>query len=122
VEELLRYDGPVHVTARIATQDADVGGVAVEQGQTVLVHLAAANRDPERFPDPDALDIARPDPHHLTFSHGIHYCLGAALARLEGQETFRALSQRFPRLDLAAEPIHRDHFVLRGYQGVQLRG
>ncbi len=120
VEELLRYDGPVHVTARVATQPSEVGGVPVEQGQTVLVHLAAANRDPERFTDPDALDVARPDVQHLTFSHGIHYCLGAALARLEGQEVFKALPQRFPKLELAAEPVHRDHFVLRGYQAIHL--
>ena len=64
--------------------------------------------------------MARPDIQHLTFSHGIHYCLGAALARLEGQETFKALSRRFPALDLAEEPIHREHFVLRGYRAVRL--
>jgi cytochrome P450 len=120
VEELLRFDGPVHVTARTATQDSVVGDVRVEQGQGVLVHLAAANRDPARFERPDELDLTRPDVQHLTFSHGIHYCLGAALARLEGQETFRALARRFPGLELAEEPVHRDHFVLRGYRAVQL--
>ncbi len=120
VEELLRYDGPVHATQRIATQDAEVGGVRVEKGQGVICHLAAANRDPARFEQPDALDIGRRDVQHLTFSHGIHYCLGAALARLEGQEAFTALARRFPGLTLAEEPVHREHFVLRGYRAVHL--
>ena len=120
VEELLRYDGPVHVTQRTATQPSVVGGVEVEVGQMVIPHLAAANRDPARFADPDRLDIRRPDVQQLTFSHGIHYCLGAALARLEGQEVFRALPTRFPGLELAEEPVHREHFVLRGYRAVHL--
>jgi len=120
VEECLRYDGPVHLTARTATVDTEVDGVRIEAGQGLITLLAAANRDPERFPDPDRLDITRPDNHHLTFSHGIHYCLGAALARLEGQEVFKATSQRFPTLELVEEPVHREHFVLRGYQSVQV--
>jgi pimeloyl-[acyl-carrier protein] synthase len=120
VEECLRYDGPVHLTGRIATVPSRVGEVDVEPGQGVVTLLAAANRDPERFPDPDRLDITRPDNQHLTFSHGIHYCLGAALARLEGQEVFKQLTQRFPTLELAEEPVHREHFVLRGYRAVHL--
>jgi len=120
VEELLRYDGPVHLTGRIATQPSLVGDVEIEPGRGVVTLLAAANRDPARFTDPDRVDIRRPDVQHLTFSHGIHYCLGAALARLEGQEAFRQLTQRFPTLELAEEPIHRDHFVLRGYQAVHV--
>src|SRR3546814_709150 len=118
VEELLRYDGPVHLTARTATVPSVVGGVEVEPGQGVVTLLAAANRDPERFPDPDRLDISRSDNQHLTFSHGIHYCLGAALARVEGQEVFKAITQRFPTLELVEEPVHRDHFILRGSQAV----
>jgi cytochrome P450 len=120
VEESLRFDGPVHITGRTATVDAIVGGQEVEAGQGLVTLLAAANRDPARFPDPDRLDISRPDNHHLTFSHGIHYCLGAALARLEGQEVFKALTQRFPTLELTEEPVHREHFVLRGYQAVHV--
>lgn len=120
VEECLRFDGPVHLTGRTATVDCEVGGQAVEKGQGCITLLAAANRDPERFPNPDTLDITRPDNHHLTFSHGIHYCLGAALARLEGQEAFKQLAQRFPTLELAEEPVHREHFVLRGYQAVNV--
>jgi cytochrome P450 len=120
VEELLRFDGPVHLTGRVATQPSLVGDVAVEPGQVVVTLLAAANRDPARFTDPDRVDIRRPDVQHLTFSHGIHYCLGAALARLEGQEAFKQLTQRFPSLELAEEPVHREHFVLRGYQAVHV--
>jgi hypothetical protein len=120
VEELLRFDGPVHATQRFATVPSTVGEVELEAGQGVICHLAAANRDPARWDHPDDLDVARPDAQSLTFSHGIHYCLGAALARLEGQETFRALARRFPGLELAEEPVHRDHFVLRGYRAVQL--
>lgn len=121
VEELLRFDGPVHVTQRFATVPSTVGGVQLEPGQGVICQLAAANRDPARFDHPDDLDIGRPDVQSLTFSSGIHYCLGAALARLEGQEVFAALARRLPSLELAAEPIHRDHFVLRGYGAVHLR-
>jgi cytochrome P450 len=120
VEEVLRFDGPVHVTARTATVDTRIGDVVVEPGQGLVTLLAAANRDPARFPDPDRLDITRSDSHHLTFSQGAHYCLGAALARLEGQEVFTALPQRFPDLELTEEPVHRDHFVLRGYQAVHV--
>jgi cytochrome P450 len=121
VEESLRFDGPVHITARTATVDTEVGGQRIEAGQGCVTLLAAANRDPARFADPDRFDLTRQDNHHLTFSHGIHYCLGAALARLEGQEVFKALSQRFPRLELTEEPVHREHFVLRGYQAVPVR-
>jgi len=120
VEECLRFDGPVHLTGRTATVPSVVAGVEIEPGQGLVTLLAAANRDPARFPDPDRLDITRPDNQHLTFSHGIHYCLGAALARLEGQEVFKALAQRFPTLELTAEPVHREHFVLRGYQAVHV--
>ena len=118
VEECLRFDGPVHLTGRTATVASVVGGVEIEPGQGLVTLLSAANRDPARFPDPDRLDITRPDNQHLTFSHGIDYCLGAALARLEGQEVFKAMAQRFPTLELTEEPVHREHFVLRGYQAV----
>ncbi|MEO7429236.1 MAG: cytochrome P450, partial [Acidimicrobiales bacterium] len=120
VEECLRFDGPVHLTGRTATVPSVVAGVEIEPGQGLVTLLAAANRDPARFPDPDRLDITRPDNQHLTFSHGIHYCLGAALARLEGQEVFKAMAQRFPTLELTDEPVHREHFVLRGYQAVHV--
>ena len=121
VEELLRYDGPVHVTGRVATEDLEVNGRVFPKQSQVVALLAAANRDPERFPEPDRLDIGRTDNPHLTFSHGIHYCLGAALARLEGQVVFSTLAQRFPEMRLAvpaAEVEYRDHFVLRGLKAL----
>jgi cytochrome P450 len=115
VEECLRWDGPVHITGRIATEDLEVHDFRVEKGQQLLVLLAAANRDPARFPDPDRFDVGRPDNQHLTFSHGMHYCLGAALARAEGQIALGTLVRRFGDLRLLTEkPSYRDHFVLRG--------
>lgn len=120
VEELLRFDGPVHVTGRVATRDLEVGGQPVEAGQALILLLAAANRDPDVFPDPDRLDITRTDNRHLTFSHGIHYCLGAALARAEGQIAIGQLVERFPRIEVLEEPTYRDHFVLRGLNSLRV--
>ena len=114
IEELLRYDGPVHATARVPTEDIEVGGTPIPKGDRMIVALGAANRDPAQFPDPDRLDVTRPDNRHLTFSHGIHFCLGASLARVEGQVAIPRLLQRFPDLQLAAEPSYREHLVLRG--------
>jgi cytochrome P450 len=122
VEELLRFDGPVHVTGRIPTEDVEVGGHQFSAGDQVVVLLAAANRDPRRFESPDQLDLGRPDNHHLTFSQGMHYCLGAALARLEGAVTFGRLAERFgDRMTVETEPVtYRDHFVLRGLQELRV--
>ena len=116
VEEFLRFDGPVHVTARAATEDGlVVGDRTFNRGDEVVTLLAAANRDPARFDHPDQLDIGRDDSHHLAFSFGIHFCLGAALARLEGQVAIGSLIERFPNLELLTAPVeYRDHFVLRG--------
>src|SRR5207253_10681682 len=110
-----------HVTGRIATEDLEINGRAFPKQSQVVTLLAAANRDPERFADPDRLDIRRTDNQHLTFSHGIHYCLGAALARLEGQVVFSTLAQRYPQMRLAvpAEAVeYREHFVLRGLKAL----
>lgn len=120
VEELLRFDPPAHITGRTATVDIEVGGQVFRQGTPVMTLVAAANRDPERFHRPDRLDLGRADNHHLAFSQGMHYCLGAALARLEGQIALGSLIRRFPDLELAAEPVHRDHFVLRGLRELQV--
>jgi cytochrome P450 len=122
VEELLRYESPVHVTARIATTDLQVAGVPITAGEQVVVLVAAANHDPEVFADPDDLDLGRPDNRHLSFSAGMHYCLGAALARLEGEMAFGALLRRFPRLELVdPHPHFREHLVLRGLRKLDLR-
>lgn len=121
VEEVLRYDGPVHVTGRTATENLEVGGVTIERGQGVVTLLAAANRDPERFADPDRLDVGRPDNHHLGFGQGMHFCLGASLARVEGQVAIGTLVRRFPRLELLTEaPRYRAHFVLRGLEELRV--
>ncbi|MFC5722130.1 cytochrome P450 [Streptomyces gamaensis] len=118
VEELLRYDGPVELaTWRFATQDLSIGGVRIAEGDPVLVVLAAADRDPARFPDPDTLDLARRDNQHLGYGHGIHYCLGAPLARLEGQTALATLLRRLPDLRPAVAPEElrwRGGLIMRG--------
>ncbi|HEX8862935.1 MAG TPA: cytochrome P450 [Actinomycetes bacterium] len=122
VEELLRYDSPVHLTARIATTDLAVAGVPVPRGDQVIALVAAANHDPAVFADPEGLDVGRRDNRHLSFSAGMHYCLGAALARLEGEVAFPALLRRFPHLELTdPDPELREHFVLRGLRSLDLR-
>jgi cytochrome P450 len=118
VEELLRYDGPVELaTWRFATGPLTIGGQDIATGDPVLVVLAAADRDPERFDGPDTLDLARRDNQHLGYGHGIHYCLGAPLARLEAQTALATLLTRLPDLRLAAEP---DDLRWRG--GLIMRG
>jgi cytochrome P450 len=120
VEELLRYDSPVpHSTFRYAREPVEIGGVTIPAGAQVIINLAAANRDPEQNPDPETLDVTRSDVHHLAFGHGIHFCLGARLARMEGQIALETLVRRFPELRLAV-PVellhwgHGDGLVLRG--------
>ncbi len=100
VEELLRYHSPIQATARIATEDLEIGGNPISAGQYVSTYLAAANRDPDQFPHPDRLDITRQENRHLAFSFGSHFCLGAALARLEGQIAIGTVLRRMPQLRL----------------------
>ncbi|MFB8352729.1 cytochrome P450 family protein [Streptomyces niveus] len=118
IEELLRHDGPVEMaTWRYATEPVELGGQSVAVGDPVLVVLAAADRDPERFADPDRLDLSRGDNKHLGYGHGIHYCLGAPLARLEGQTALRTLLTRLPDLRLATDPSDlrwRGGLIMRG--------
>ena len=115
VEELLRYDAPVQVTARTATATTEVNGLVLEPGDSVVCGLAAANRDPDYIEDPGALILRRGVAGHVSFGHGMHHCLGAPLARLEGQEALGRLVARFAALTLARDdPAYRAHFVLRG--------
>jgi cytochrome P450 len=115
VEELLRYDGPVQRTARTPTEDVVVGGKTIPKGEIVMPFIGAADRDPAQFRDPERLDITRADNRHIAFGWGIHFCLGAPLARIEGQIAINTLLKRFPKLALAvAEPEHRHSLTLRG--------
>ena len=104
-EECLRYDPPVKGIERIAGQDVELGGKQVKYNDRLIWMIASANRDPRMFPDPDRFDIARYPNPHVAFGSGIHHCLGAYLARLEGQEAFAALAERFPRLELLTDDV-----------------
>jgi cytochrome P450 len=120
VEELLRYDAPVQTNGRTALSPTTIADVALNPGQIVLMLLGAANRDPHAFPDPDALDITRTGPAPLSFGAGIHFCLGAPLARMEGAELFPRLLARFPHLDLAEEPRWRNGLSFRGLASLKV--
>jgi hypothetical protein len=122
IEEMLRYDSPVQLTARTATEDVEVSGTVIAAGQPVLVLIGGANRDPAVFEQPGEFRIDRPDPgRHLSFSLGLHHCLGAALARLEGRVAIEELTRRYPALELAAPPTRRSLLVLRGFESVPVR-
>jgi cytochrome P450 len=117
VEEVLRYDSPVQLTSRIG-YDTSVGGVPVSGGTGVITLLGAGNRDPRRFADPARFDPMRPDGGPLSFGGGAHFCIGAALARLEGIVAFPRLLSRFPKISAAGEPTRRDTLVLRGFDAL----
>jgi cytochrome P450 len=115
VEELLRYESPIQHTARLAPEDLELGGKRITSRQAVIASIGAANRDPERFSDPDRLDVGRADNRHLAFAWSHHFCFGASLARIEGQVAFEALLRRLPELRLAPVPITwRNNLGLRG--------
>ncbi len=105
VEEFLRYDSPIQHQTRVAGEDFELGGCRIREGQRVLPMLGAANRDPAQFSDPDRLDIRRQPNPHLAFGYGIHFCLGAPLARMEGQIAIQTVLQRMPALELMNEPL-----------------
>jgi len=122
VEEMLRFDSALQLFERTATRDVAVGGVVVEEGQKVAALLGSANRDPAVFADADSFLAGRDPNPHLAFGAGLHFCLGAPLARMELVESMTALFDRFPSLDLVAEPESRGTFVLRGFRRVPCGG
>lgn len=122
VDEVLRYDSPVQLTVRVAGEDTEVCGMPVQRGRFVSLMLAGANRDPDVFADPNRFDVTRDNARdHLAFSAGIHYCLGASLARLEGAVALRMLYDRFPGLTIAGQKVRRPLRVLRGYEHLPVR-
>jgi cytochrome P450 len=122
VEEILRLDSPVQLTGRVARNDTVVAGMPVRRGDFVVIYLAAANRDPAVFADPHRFDVRRPNAgRHLAFSGGRHFCLGAALARMEGEVGLRRFFTRFPEARLAGEGSRRDTRVLRGWSRLPVR-
>ncbi len=122
VEEILRYDSPVQLTARVARADTEVAGAGVRRGEMVVIYLAAANRDPEVFDDPHRFDVRRENAgRHLAFSGGRHFCLGAALARAEGEAGLRRFFTRYPDASPTGEGRRRDTRVLRGWAHLPVR-
>jgi hypothetical protein len=121
VEEILRYDTPVQFVHRRVVDEIEIGGQRLRPGDIVFACLAAANRDPSRFPDPDRFDIARADNLHLAFAWGLHFCLGARLARMEGQLVFAGLRERFAGLELAGEPVRRPGLAIRALDSLPVR-
>lgn len=119
VAEVLRYDSPVQLTTRHG-YDTKIGDAVVADGDTVMTMLGAGNRDPRRFAEPDAFRPLRADAGQLSFGGGAHYCIGAALARLEGSVAFPRLARRFPKLAAAGEPVRRETFLLRGYDALPI--
>jgi cytochrome P450 len=122
IEEFLRYDGPVQFTNRLAKDDVEIGGKTIRRGQFVFLFLAAANRDPAHFPEPDRLDVTRATHKHVAFSLGHHFCLGAPLARLEAQIAFATMLRRLPNLRLENDRVeYADNFNLRGPRSLPVR-
>jgi cytochrome P450 len=122
VEEILRYESPVQAVSRVLTEPMELGGTPLDRGELLVALIGAANRDPAVFDDPNRLDVTRKDPNPLSFGGGIHFCLGAQLARIEAAEVFGVLLRRIPNLRLA-EPDHvawRPSFVLRGLTELQV--
>jgi cytochrome P450 len=117
VEEVLRYDSPVQLTSRVG-YDTKVGDVVVADGESVMTMIGAGNRDPRKFAQPGKFDPLRPDGAPLSFGGGAHFCIGAALARLEGTIAFRHLLDRFPDIAAAGEPVRRETFLLRGFDAL----
>lgn len=123
IEEMLRYDGPVQSTVRLTKEPVQLGGTAIPAGAFALMIVAAANRDPAQFKDPGKFDIARDPNDHVAFGEGIHFCIGAPLARMEARIAFEAMLARFPRLrlkDPAVKPVYKGSYFLRGLESLPL--
>jgi cytochrome P450 len=114
IEELMRFDSPLQLFERTATEDVEVGGVTVRRGQKIAALLGAGNHDPAVFAEPSALDVGRTDNPHISFGAGVHFCIGAPLARVELAATFGALLERTSAIELGGEPVRRPEFVIRG--------
>ena len=125
IEEMLRYDPPVQMTVRMPTAATSVGGTEIPAESLVFVLLAAANRDPAHFPNPQTFDVSRDPNEHVSFGEGIHFCLGAPLARLEGAIAIESMLDKFPRLQLSdpqAKQQYRGSMALRGLSELRLSG
>ncbi len=120
VEETLRFDPPSPVALRHMAEDAVIGHARLRAGDHVLVMVAAANRDPAAFPEPDRFDLERRPNRHLSFGHGAHRCIGAALARLEAQVAIGVLARRLPGLRLAGDPVRAPSTHLRGLASLEV--
>lgn len=116
IEEFMRYDSPLQLFERTATEDVEIGGITVARGEKIAALLGAANRDPAVFDAPDTFDVGRTDNGHITFGAGIHFCIGAPLARVELQASFGALLNRTTTFELGGEPVRRPEFVIRGLE------
>jgi cytochrome P450 len=120
LEEFMRFDAPLHLFERTATADTEVGGVQIQEGQKIAALIGSANRDESVFSAPETMDLTRDPNPHIGFGAGIHFCLGAPLARLEMSVSLPALWEKYPTMQLAAEPVRRPTFVLRGYESVAI--
>jgi unspecific monooxygenase len=120
IEELMRYDTPLQLFERWVLDEIEIDGTTIPRGAEIAMLFGSANHDPAVFPDPDRLDLARRDNPHISFSAGIHYCIGAPLARIELAASMTALLTKAPTLTLAAEPQRKPNFVIRGLEGLRV--
>ena len=121
VDELLRYDSPLQTSLRITHDDVELPSGRIKANRVIELSLAAANRDPRAFRDPDRLDIGRVDNPHVAFGSGVHFCLGAHLARLEGEAAFGGLLRRYDSIELADEPVRKASASIRGLESLPVR-
>jgi cytochrome P450 len=116
----MRFDAPLQLFERTATKDTELGGVEIKAGQKIAALIGSANRDSTVFERADEMDLTRDPNPHIGFGAGIHFCLGAPLARLEMGVSLPALWEKYPKMSLASEPVRRPTFVLRGYESVEI--